>query len=142
MEEKFDPDKENIVLDLAQESRWNLRSAIEHYNKLIDFIIEDKEEYDEYQKKKLKEEKEQMIRDNVEKARIKKEQDKTASLFRKAARRGIISGIFSGLLGTPNSPNPDLNPWEQDFIDSNAYEPFQFEEEDLEEDDFYSEDDL
>lgn len=61
--------------------------------------------------------------------------------YRKMIRRAIFSGFFSGLLGSSKGSNPDINPWEQDYIDKGDYEPYQFEEEDLEEDDFYNEDD-
>ena len=66
---------------------------------------------------------------------------KMAKRYRKQIGRAIISGFFSGLLGSSNSSNPDIMPWEQDYIDKGDYEPYQFEEEDLEEDDFYNEDD-
>ena len=66
---------------------------------------------------------------------------KMAKRYRKQIRRAIISGLFSGLLGSSNSSNPDIMPWEQDYIDKGDYEPYQFEEEELEEDDFYNEDD-
>ena len=203
MEEKFDPNKDNIVLNLAQESCWNLRSAIEHYNYLVDTIIEDKKEYEEEQKNKkddtisfefeigpdsdelfnylddlmasqdlsvLEKAKKQLIKegkpiDVIDKAiNERKRRDKIAlknrvkdalkegihesienrkrnKRYRKMIRRAIFSGLFFGLIGSSGSSNPDLNPWEQDYIDKGDYEPFQFEEEDLEDDDFYNEDD-
>lgn len=69
--------------------------------------------------------------------------DKAIREKEKASNKGILAGIFSSLFsdsGSSSKLSPDLNPWEQGYIDNNAYEPYQFEE-DLEEDDFYSEDD-
>ena len=203
MEEKFNPDKENIVLNLAQSSCLELRSAIENYNYLVDTITKDKMASEEEQKNKkddtlsfefevgpdsdelfdylddlmasqdlsvLEKAKEQCIKDGtptdvIDKAiNERKRRDKIAlkhrvkdalkegihesienrkrnKRYRKMIRRAIFSGFFSGLLGSSKGSNPDLNPWEQDYIDKGDYEPYQFEEEDLEEDDFYSEDD-
>ena len=77
----------------------------------------------------------------LERLRQEEIEKKQAKRNRKMIRRAIFSGLFSGLFGSSKSSNPDIMPWEQDYIDRKEYEPFQFEEEELEEDDFYNEDD-
>ena len=45
--------------------------------------------------------------------------------------------------GFSNADEKDdsLMDWEQDLVDKGEYEPYNFEEEDMDEDDYYSEDD-
>ena len=51
---------------------------------------------------------------------------------------GLLSGIFEGLSdsGSKSSSNDTdyLMPWEQDLVDKGEYEPYHFEEEEMEED--------
>ncbi len=70
--------------------------------------------------------------------------DKAIRKKEASSHKGILTGILSGLFSDSNKSSkssPDTMSWEQDYIDKGNYEPYQFEEEDLEEDDFYSEDD-
>ena len=73
------------------------------------------------------------------------EERKWRKRYRRAAFFGLLSGIFDGLSSSnSNSSSSDtdyLMPWEQDLVDKGEYEPYHFEEEEMEEDDFYYEDD-
>lgn len=40
-----------------------------------------------------------------------------------------------------NTDNYDLEDWQKELVDDGSYEPYNFEEEELEDDDYYSEDD-
>lgn len=40
-----------------------------------------------------------------------------------------------------NTDNYDLEDWQKELVDDESYEPYNFEEEELEDDDYYSEDD-
>ena len=40
-----------------------------------------------------------------------------------------------------NIDNYDLEDWQKELVDDGSYEPYNFEEEELEDDDYYSEDD-
>ena len=54
----------------------------------------------------------------------------------------ILFWTAIGAIGNENSTsNNDLMPWEKESIKNDGYEPYNFEEEELEEDDFYYEDD-
>ena len=80
------------------------------------------------------------IRTKMDNEKIKEEER-----FRKANRKvilgGLFSGFFGGLLGGSNLPsNKDLSPWEINEINKQNYEPMNFDEEDMDEDDFYSDD--
>jgi hypothetical protein len=81
---------------------------------------------------------------------IRKEQEKQQKLQeaeererKKKYRRAALFGILSGLnkSNTKSSDTDNLMPWEQELVDSGKYEPYNFEEEEMEEDDFYYEDD-
>ena len=73
------------------------------------------------------------------------EERKWRKRYRRAAFFGLLSGLFEGLSdSSSNSSSNDtdyLMPWEQDLVDKGEYEPYHFEEEEMEEDDFYYEDD-
>ena len=64
-------------------------------------------------------------------------QQKAEKRNRKMLRRDFLLGLLSG---TKTSDSNDLYPWENDAL-NDGYEPHNFEEEELEEDDFYYEDD-
>ena len=54
----------------------------------------------------------------------------------------LLSSLFSEENNnSKNSNSSSLMPWEKELVDKNVYEPYHFEEEDLEDDDYYSEDD-
>ena len=59
-------------------------------------------------------------------------------------KRSILFGILSGLFGS-NSNKSKVNqssfmPWEENEIKKGNYAAYQFEEEELEDDDYYNED--
>lgn len=82
--------------------------------------------------------KERIRRDKIAEE-IKRKEEKAK---RKQMRRAIFWGIVSGLSSNQINKNDysDLMPWEQDEINNKNYETFNFEEEEMEEDDFYYED--
>ena len=45
------------------------------------------------------------------------------------------------IFGRPEEKDDSLMDWEQDLVDKGEYEPYNFEEEDMDEEDYYSEDD-
>lgn len=74
--------------------------------------------------------------------KVKKEQEE----IKRATRRGIMGGILSGLFSSNKSKSktediPYLMSWEQDEVNKGNYTPDQFEEEEMDEDDYYSNDD-
>lgn len=48
---------------------------------------------------------------------------------------------LSEIFGRPEAKDDSLMDWEQDLVDKGEYEPYNFEEEDIDEEDYYSEDD-
>lgn len=76
-------------------------------------------------------------------ARSQRELEELEKIATPLAKLMILHGINS-LLDDKKSKKEDtsyLMPWEQDLVDSGEYEPYHFEEEDMDEDDFYYEDD-
>jgi hypothetical protein len=73
------------------------------------------------------------------------EERKWRKRYRRAAFFGLLSGLFDGLSSSNSSNNSSdtdyLMPWEEDLVEKGEYEPYHFEEEEMEEDDFYYEDD-
>ena len=67
-----------------------------------------------------------------------KEHDKE---MRKLSRMALLSGLFGGLISKNSNSSSDLMSWEEDAIKNDGYKDYNFEEEELEEDDFYYEDD-
>ena len=70
--------------------------------------------------------------------------DKAIREKEKSSNKGILAGIISGLFSDSSNStksSPNTMSWEKDYIDKGEYEPYQFEEEEPEEDDFYIEDD-
>ena len=63
---------------------------------------------------------------------------------RKAIRKSILAGIFSSFIDNSINSNEnsygDLTSFEKDQVNNGNYELFQFEEEELEDDDYYYED--
>lgn len=78
-----------------------------------------------------------------EKKQEELEERKWRKRYRRATFFGLLSGIFDGFNNKSTSyGNPDyLMPWEKDLTNKGEYEYFNFEEDELEEDDFYYEDD-
>lgn len=78
----------------------------------------------------------------------KREQDrimKEQKSYKRVLFFELLSGIFEGIgnLGntTKKSDTDYLMPWEQDLVNKGEYESYNFEEEDMDEDDYYYEDD-
>ena len=66
-------------------------------------------------------------------------------MFQKKTKSGISIGKILfwsaiGAIGNNKTNNSSLMPWEEDAIKNNGYESYNFEEEELEEDDYYSDD--
>ena len=87
--------------------------------------------------------KERKRRDEV----IKKNNERRANQekrMNKMKRRALVLGLIDGLssdLKTNNTVDNDLMSWEEDAIKNYGYEKHNFEEEEVEEDDYYFEDD-
>lgn len=73
------------------------------------------------------------------------EERKWRKRYREAAFFGLLSGLFDGLSSSNSSNDTSdtdyLMPWEEDLVKKGEYEPYHFEEEEMDEDDYYSEDD-
>ena len=53
----------------------------------------------------------------------------------------FLSGLFGGLSKSDkSSQNDDLMPWEEELVKKGEYEPYHFEEENTDEDDYYHDD--
>ena len=52
-----------------------------------------------------------------------------------------IFDLFTKNSNDKNKDTDSLMEWEKDLVDKDEYEPYNFEEEDMDEDDYYSEDD-
>lgn len=62
----------------------------------------------------------------------------------KMKRRALVWGLIDGLsigIKSNNTVENDLMSWEKEAIKNDGYESHNFEEEELEEDDYYFEDD-
>lgn len=93
------------------------------------------------------------IKERIRKdAELKKTQEKIVEKERqyqrekrKVIRKSILAGIFSSFIDNSINSNEnsycDLTSFEKDQVNNGNYELFQFEEEELEDDDFYYEDD-
>lgn len=92
------------------------------------------------------------IKERIRKdAELKKTQEKIVEKERqyqrekrKAIRKSILAGIFSSFIDNSINSNEnsygDLTSFEKDQVNNGNYELFQFEEEELEDDDYYYED--
>lgn len=61
--------------------------------------------------------------------------------YRRAGLFGFLSGLFGGLSKSDkSSQNDDLMPWEEELVKKGEYEPYHFEEENTDEDDYYHDD--
>ncbi|MBR1376412.1 MAG: hypothetical protein IJ565_01165 [Bacilli bacterium] len=68
--------------------------------------------------------------------------DESSNLIGKAAKVGALASILDIFSNSKSkNTNSDLMPWEQDLVDKGEYEPYHFEEEEMDEDDYYYEDD-
>ena len=73
----------------------------------------------------------------------KKRRIKQEEKMKRQNRRAILFGLLDGLTSSTksnDSVDDGLMSWEKDAIKNNGYESHNFEEEDLEEDDYYFED--
>ena len=62
--------------------------------------------------------------------------------LRGAAFFGLLGGLFSSDSSSKNKYDDNaLMDWEEDLVNRGEYEPYNFEEENMEEEDFYYEDD-
>lgn len=116
-----------MVLKVANaydlETLYKIREKIKSENKDLDLI-------DKAIKKKLE------IESN-NKTRLEQENKRFKKSMKKAAFAGLLSGLFSG---NKKSNKSDLSDWEVQEINKGNYEHMNFEEEDMDEDDFYSDD--
>lgn len=73
----------------------------------------------------------------------KKNKKENKRMFKKAAILGLVSGLIDNASSSneESSSNMDLMTWEEDLVNKQEYEPYHFEEEEMDEDDFYYEDD-
>ena len=78
------------------------------------------------------------IKERKRKDYIKEKQEKN---YNKMLRKALFWGLVSGLAGGKSTPSDELMPWEREAILNGDYSNYNFEEEELEEDDFYYEDD-
>ena len=118
-----------MVLKVANaydlDTLYKIREKIQEENKDLDLI-------DKAIKKKLEIE-------NNRKIGLGREDKR----FKKSMRKATFAGLISGLFGTNKNSKTnksDLSDWEIREINNGNYEPINFEEEDLDEDDFYSDD--
>ena len=125
----LDPDEleKAMVIKVANaydlETLYKIREKIKSENKDLDLI-------DKAIKKKLE------IESN-NKTRLEQEDKKFKKSMKKAAFTGLLSGLFSSKNKTNKS---DLSDWEVHEINKGNYEPMNFEEENMDKDDFYSDD--
>lgn len=117
------------ILEMARDKNIECGDSTE----IIDKAINERKQRDEIIRKELL--KQQSIQEEITR--------KNKKIVRRAVFLGFLSKTFD-ILNSNNSKshNTDyLMPWEQDLVDNGEYEPYHFEEEEMEEDDFYYEDD-
>lgn len=123
---------ETKILDNVDETLANIdASQLKYLKEKFEENNDDTEIIDKALKERLR-------RDKIaEELKRKKEKEE-----RKQMRRTLFWGIARGLSSNQTNKNnySDLMPWEQDEINNKNYETFNFEEEEMEEDDFYYED--
>jgi uncharacterized Zn finger protein len=73
----------------------------------------------------------------VDKAISQRKNAKVQKKYRKNTFFGLLSRLFDDSSSKSCSNKDYLMPWEQDYVNKGEYEPYQFEEEELEEDDYY-----
>lgn len=61
-------------------------------------------------------------------------------MYRRVGLFGFLFGLFSGRSKFNSSDTDYLMPWEQDLVDKGEYEPYHFEDENTDEDDYYHDD--
>lgn len=86
-------------------------------------------------KRKIKEMKDKKMQNQIE-----EQERKEAKQIRKGIFWGLLSGCFGKANSKSKSKNNDLMTWEQEEVNKGNYDASQFEEENLEEDDYYSDD--
>ena len=103
--------------------------------------IEDKEldELKEIRKEALKYNVDTKILDDYIKAALSKKYKRNKKSGVSLSKALLMSFLLSDTKGA-NYSDSDLMPWEEDTVKNGGYEPFNFEEENLEEDDFYYDD--
>ena len=103
--------------------------------------IEDKEldELKEIRKEALKYNADTKLLDDYIKAALSKKYKRNKKSGVSLSKALLMSFLLSDTKGA-NHSDSELMPWEEDAVKDGGYEPFNFEEENLEEDDFYYDD--
>lgn len=72
---------------------------------------------------------------------IKYSTEKEKEENKEETRKTYIPKDINTKKNKKNIDNYDLEDWQKELVDDGSYEPYNFEEEELEDDDYYSEDD-
>ena len=162
LDDKYNRNTEQSLISAVKDSYYHLNHIIEDYNHLIDEIEEGKKEL----KRKEEEEKEKkeetidegytyvfddsFIYDKFDKISNEinelekniEELEKAKKENEKKIKKTLFFGFLYKLFNNSKSKNDTtLMSWEEDLVKKGEYEPFHFEEENMEEDDYYYEDD-
>lgn len=159
LDDKYNRNNEQSLISAVKDSYYHLNNIIEDYNHLIDEIEEGKKEL----KRKEEKEKEEtfdegytyefddsFIYDKFDKISNEindleknlKELENAKKENEKKIKKTLFFGFLYKLFNNSKSKNDTtLMSWEEDLVKKCEYEPFHFEEENMEEDDFYYEDD-
>ena len=145
-------DDYNKLIDYIEEGKEKLKKKSDNSDVVSSSVlIDDSNIYDRIDNvidnidvsilKKIKKEKSNEVLDRaIERKQFKKKQ------LEKRKKKSFLIQLLSSLFSeennnSKNSNSSSLMPWEKELVDKNVYEPYHFEEEDLEDDDYYSEDD-
>ena len=146
-------DDYNKLIDYIEEGKEKLKKKSDNSEVVSSSIlINDSNIYDSIDNvldnidvsilKKVKKEKSNEVLDRaIERKQLEKKQ------LEKAKRKFFLIQLLASLFSEVNndkskdSNSSSLMSWEKELVDKNKYEPYHFEEEDLEDDDYYSEDD-
>ena len=159
LDDKYNRNNEQSLISAVKDSYYHLNYIIEDYNHLIDEIEEGKKEL----KRKEEEEKEEtfdegytyefddsFIYDKFDKISNEinelekniKELEKVKKENEKKIKKTLFFGFLYKLFNNSKSKNDTtLMSWEEVLVKKGEYEPYHFEEENMEEDDYYYEDD-